>query len=84
MVKQGHAPEPEKLVFRAPRPRLALAPIGPWAADRCGSRSPAKEAHNVEAKTSIGTALTKRIAPVLNYPNDSISIPCIIEVQRLW
>jgi len=41
-------------------------------------------AYNVEAKTSIGTALTKRITPVLNYPNDSISIPCIIEVQRLW
>jgi len=40
--------------------------------------------YNVEAKTSIGTALTKRITPVLNYPNDSISIPCIIEVQKLW
>ena len=36
-------PEPEKLVFRAPRLQLPLAPIGPWAADRglqCRSQSP--------------------------------------------
>jgi len=35
-------------------------------------------------QANIGKTLTKRMAPVLNDPNDSISIPCEIEVLRFW
>jgi hypothetical protein len=38
--------------------------------------------YNVQAKASIGdNPYQEDIAPVFNYPNDSISIPCNIETQ---
>jgi hypothetical protein len=35
-------------------------------------------------QANIGNILTKRMAPVLNDPNESISIPFKIEVLRFW